>query len=54
VVLETLHGGDLVGRSWLLPPYRWHFDAVALEPVATFAVDGALLRAEMDADPVLG
>ena len=53
-VLETLQGGDLVGWSWLLPPYRWHFDAVAVEPVAAFAVDGVLLRAEMDADPVLG
>jgi CRP-like cAMP-binding protein len=53
-VLETLGSGELVGWSWLLPPYRWHFDAVAVEPVAAFAVDGALLRARMDADPALG
>ena len=53
-VIETLQGGDLVGWSWLLAPYRWHFDVVATEPVAALAVDGARLRAEMDADPGLG
>jgi len=53
-VLETLRAGDVVGWSWLVPPYRWHFDAVAMEPVSALAVDGARLRAEMDADPVLG
>jgi len=53
-VLETLGAGEVVGWSWLIPPYRWHFDAVAIEPVGALAVDGARLRAEMDADPVLG
>jgi CRP-like cAMP-binding protein len=53
-VIETLRAGDIVGWSWLLPPYHWHFDAVATEPVEALAVDGARLRAEMDADPVLG
>ena len=27
--LETLHKGDLVGWSWLVPPYRTVFDARA-------------------------
>ncbi len=53
-IIETLQGGEIVGWSWLAPPYRWLFDAVAMEPVSTLAVDGARLRAEMDADPVLG
>jgi CRP-like cAMP-binding protein len=53
-VLETLDAGDVVGWSWLVPPYRWHFDAVAVDPVGALAVDGARLRAQMDADPVLG
>jgi len=53
-MLETLREGDVVGWSWLVPPYRWHFDAVALEPVTALAIDGARLRAEMDADPALG
>ena len=34
--LQTLHGGDLLGWSWLYPPYQWHFDARSLE--ATYAL----------------
>ncbi len=32
LVIETLHDGDVVGWSWLVPPYRWAFDARAAEP----------------------
>lgn len=54
VVIETLGPGDVLGWSWLVPPYRWHFDAEALEPVAATAFDGACLRAKCEADPALG
>jgi signal-transduction protein with cAMP-binding, CBS, and nucleotidyltransferase domain len=26
IVFETLQDGDIVGASWLVPPYRWMFD----------------------------
>ena len=29
VAIETLGPGDVVGWSWLLPPYYWQFDARA-------------------------
>ena len=29
VTSETLHDGDLLGWSWLFPPYRWEFDGRA-------------------------
>lgn len=54
LVIETLGPGDLVGWSWLFPPYRWHFDAVALEPVRAVALDGACLRGKCEEDPRLG
>jgi len=54
LVIETIGPGHAVGWSWLFPPYRWHFDARALEPVGAIAVDGACLRAKADADPVFG
>jgi CRP/FNR family transcriptional regulator, cyclic AMP receptor protein len=54
VVVETLHEGDLLGWSWLFPPYRWSFDARAVEPVAAIAFDGACLRGKCDADHDLG
>lgn len=53
-VIETLGPGDVLGWSWLVPPYRWHFDAEALEDVAATSFDGACLRAKFEADPALG
>ncbi len=54
IVLETLHGGDPVGWSWLFPPYRWLFDARCLTPVRLLQLDAAHLRGLIDTDPVFG
>ena len=54
VTVQTLHAGDLLGWSWLVPPFRAAFDARALEPAETTAYDAAGLRERMDADPALG
>jgi CRP-like cAMP-binding protein len=54
LTIETLDAGEALGWSWLFPPYRWHFDARALEDVRAIAVDGACLRGKCDADPALG
>jgi CRP/FNR family transcriptional regulator, cyclic AMP receptor protein len=52
--IETIDDGDLVGWSWLAPPYRVDFDARALGTVHTIAFDAACLRDKADEDPVLG
>ncbi len=54
VTLQTLHDGDLLGWSWLVPPYRTVFDARAVRETHAIAVDGACLRGKCDADPALG
>ena len=54
VILETLHDGDLLGWSWLFPPYRWEFDGRVLEDSALISFDGACLRGKCDADHELG
>jgi CRP/FNR family cyclic AMP-dependent transcriptional regulator len=54
VRLTTIHEGDVLGWSWLFPPYRWHFDARALEPVRAVAFDGACLRDKCGEDHDLG
>lgn len=54
LVIETLGPGEVVGWSWLFPPYRWHFDAVALDPVRAVALDGACLRGKCETDARLG
>jgi len=54
VIIETLGRGDVLGLSWMLPPYQWRFGAVATQPTQAFAFDAAAVRAACDADPVLG
>jgi CRP/FNR family transcriptional regulator, cyclic AMP receptor protein len=54
LMIETLHDDDLLGWSWLVPPYLTHFDARALGVVRTVAFDGACLRDKCEADPALG
>ncbi len=54
IVVQTLTEGDTLGWSWLFPPYRWHLDAVAREPVAALAFDAACLRAKSERDHELG
>jgi CRP/FNR family transcriptional regulator, cyclic AMP receptor protein len=54
LVLATPDDGDVVGWSWLVPPYRWLFDARALGEVSAVAIDGACLRGKCDTDPALG
>src|SRR5262245_16311812 len=54
LMIETLHDDDLLGWSWLVPPYLTHFDARALGVVRTVAFDGACLRGKCEADPALG
>lgn len=53
-VVSTVDGGDVVGWSWLVPPYRWFFDARAVTDVSAVSVDAVCLRAKCDADPALG
>jgi CRP/FNR family transcriptional regulator, cyclic AMP receptor protein len=54
VTIETIHDGDLLGWSWLVPPYRTSFDARAVTTVHVIAFDAACLRGKFDADPALG
>lgn len=54
VVLETLGKGDIVGLSWMFPPYRWYLDARAAETVRAFSFDARCLRQKMDEDHDLG
>jgi signal-transduction protein with cAMP-binding, CBS, and nucleotidyltransferase domain len=54
VIVETLHDGDLLGWSWLVPPYRVAFDGRAVATTHTIEFDGACLRGKCDADPALG
>jgi CRP-like cAMP-binding protein len=54
VTFQTLGPGEIVGVSWLIPPYRLNYDAKALELVRAIAMDAACLRQKCEADHHLG
>jgi CRP/FNR family cyclic AMP-dependent transcriptional regulator len=54
MVVDTADAGDVVGWSWLVPPYSWLFDARAVEPTGAVAFDGRCLRRKCEEDPHLG
>jgi CRP/FNR family transcriptional regulator, cyclic AMP receptor protein len=54
LVIETVHGPDVVGWSWLFPPSEWHYDAVVTEEAEVVVVDGVRLQDLIRTDPELG
>jgi CRP/FNR family transcriptional regulator, cyclic AMP receptor protein len=54
VVVETLGPGAVLGWSWLFPPYRWHFGAVAVETTFTLSLDGPGVRNLCESDHEFG
>ena len=54
MMVETIGMGELLGWSWLFPPYRWAFGAVAASPVEAFEFDARAVRTSCESDPALG
>ncbi|MGA7676181.1 MAG: cyclic nucleotide-binding domain-containing protein [Rhizomicrobium sp.] len=52
--VQTVGEDEIVGASWLVPPYRWGFDAKALELTRAIAMDAACLRGKCEGDHDLG
>jgi len=44
--LYTVEPGDVVGWTWLFPPYRWKFDLRAVEEVHAISFDGECQNAK--------
>ncbi|MFD7613731.1 Crp/Fnr family transcriptional regulator [Streptomyces sp. NPDC059828] len=53
-VIENLGFGELVGWSWLFPPFVWQLGAEAMTPVRAQQFDARTVRMMMDADPAFG
>lgn len=54
IIFTTLGENEIIGVSWLVPPYRWMFDARASEPTMAIGIDAARLRNKCEADHDLG
>lgn len=54
VTIQTLIEGDLLGWSWLVPPYQRNLDAHAQVLTRAIALDASCLRGKCAEDPRLG
>ena len=50
----TVKPGEILGASWLVPPYRWSYDARALEVTRAIAFECHCLRDKCEADHHVG
>ncbi len=54
ITFQTVPEGDMVGISWLIPPYRRAYDARALDLVRAIGIDAKCLRDKCEADHDFG
>jgi len=54
LTIQTVSEGEVAGVSWLVPPYRWTYDAKALELTRALAIDAKCLRQKCEEDHDLG
>jgi CRP-like cAMP-binding protein len=54
IVVETLAEGDILGWSWLFPPYLWKFNAHATVETRAIVLDGKCLRGKCEQNHDLG
>jgi CRP/FNR family cyclic AMP-dependent transcriptional regulator len=53
-IFQTLGRQEILGLSWLIPPYRWTVRAQAVETLRAIAFDGACIRKKCESDHDLG
>ncbi len=54
IIVATLGVGEILGWSWLLPPFQWKFHAHAAEDTRAIALDGKCLRTKCEQNHDLG
>jgi CRP/FNR family transcriptional regulator, cyclic AMP receptor protein len=54
LTVQTIGEGDILGWSWLIPPYHWHYTARAVEDTRAITLDGKCLREKCEEDHHLG
>lgn len=54
LTVRTRTAGEVFGWSWMVPPYKWHFDARAVELTRAVVLDGKCLREKCQEDTELG
>lgn len=52
--IQTTGPGEILGWSWLIYPFRWHFSGVAVAETRAIALDGECLRNKCENDAHFG
>ena len=52
--VQSLGASQILGWSWLIPPYKWSFQAKAEAQTALFAFDGDAVLARCEEEPKFG
>ena len=52
--IQSLGEDQILGWSWLIPPYKWNFNARAVEDSELLEFDGAVILARCEEDPKFG
>jgi len=51
VTIQTAGAGEVLGWSWLVEPFRWHFDAQATAHTKTIVFDAKAIRGSFEKQP---
>lgn len=54
VTVASLGAGDMLGWSWLFPPYQWDFSAEAFSPVRAYEFEAQPVLKLCEEEPALG
>lgn len=52
--LQSVGADEMMGWSWLIPPYKWTFQARAVEPAEVLEFDGNAVFERCEKDPEFG
>ena len=54
VIIQTLDEGDVLGWSWMTPPYQWTFEATAMTLARAVCIDARGVKGKIEQDDELG
>jgi CRP-like cAMP-binding protein len=54
LVMHSVGRGEILGWSWLAPPYKWTFQARTEAPTEVIEFDANAVRSRCDSDPAFG
>lgn len=54
MIFQTAGPDEVIGLSWLVPPYRWTYDGRAIETTRAISINAQCLREKCEKDHDLG